>query len=135
MKGENFGKGCERNMRLYFAVLIGGALGAGLRSLLSSVFGAVEPWVTMGINVVGCLALGFLVTQEWIKQRWSEAVRIGLGTGVLGGFTTFSTYSLQGIRMLQGGHAFAAILYLLGSLALGLLAAWLGMWAARKAGV
>lgn len=115
--------------RLYLAVSLGGGLGAVLRWLAgTSVPGG--PWTTMGMNWIGCLALGFFGT--WALQRVPETVRLGVGTGVLGGFTTFSTFSVETLRFLQAGEVGAAVFYVGASLIGGVLLAALGIRLARR---
>ena len=115
--------------RLYVAVALGGGLGAVLRWLAgTSVPGG--HWTTMGINWIGCLALGFFGT--WALKRVPETVRVGVGTGVVGGFTTFSTFSVETLRLLQGGEVAVAALYAGGSLVGGVLLAALGVRLAKR---
>ncbi|MCX7571120.1 CrcB family protein [Tumebacillus sp. DT12] len=121
-------------MKLYIAVMIGGAVGAGLRYGVGAALAPVEPLPTFVINVIGCFGLGWLLNHEKIKQRWPETVRIGLGTGFFGGLTTFSTYAMQAGLMMSAGLLATASAYLLASILFGLLAAWLGMRTARRGG-
>ena len=72
----------------YLAVMIGGAFGAGLRYGVS-VWVTAGPWKILGINWVGCFLLGLLHAYAARTGRVPELVRVGLGTGILGGFTTF----------------------------------------------
>lgn len=110
-------------------IAFGGALGAVLRWLVEIIVPG-GPWMTMGINWIGCLALGFF--SIWAVKRVSETVRVGVGTGVLGGFTTFSTFSVDTLRMLQAGDVADAALYAGASLVGGVLLAALGVRLARK---
>ena len=79
-------------------------------------------WSTVGINVVGSFLLGLLVAGSW----FSNDVREGLGVGLLGGFTTFSTFSVQFVLEAEGGRAGIAIAYVLASVLGGIAAAWAG---------
>ena len=116
-------------MILYLAAAIGGGLGAVLRWLVGlTVPGG--PWTTMGINWIGCFVLGFFST--WAAKRVPETVRVGVGTGVLGGFTTFSTFSVDTLRLLQAGNVAEAALYAAASLIGGVLLAALGMRLAKR---
>ena len=108
----------------------GGALGSaarwGLGQAVSTAAGHV-PWATFAVNVSGCLAIGVLmvlVVDVWPPRRF---VRPFLGVGVLGGYTTFSTYVLETRSLLVGGHPGVAAAYLAGSLVAGLLAVWVGL--------
>lgn len=114
----------------------GGALGSlarwGMAVALPHPPGAF-PWATFAVNLAGCLLIGALIvmiTQVWPPSRY---VRPFLGVGVLGGFTTFSTYMLDTRDLLMTGHAGLAGLYLAGTLAGGLAAVWAGRALARLA--
>ncbi|WP_198299800.1 fluoride efflux transporter FluC [Tumebacillus avium] len=117
---------------IYGALMIGGALGASLR-LLTGVLLPFGAWTTLGINGLGCLLLGFFLTYT-AGGRLSEPLRTGISAGVLGGFTTFSTFSVETIAFLQKGLWLQAASYVAASLLGGVILAWCGMLAARKAG-
>lgn len=110
-------------------VAVGGALGASARygaSLLWPTPRGGFPWTTLWVNVAGCAVIGVflvLVTEAWAAHR---LVRPFFGTGVLGGFTTFSAYAVEAQRLLATRHAATG----LASLALTLLAALASVWAA-----
>ena len=118
-------------MASYVAVAIGGGAGALLR-FLAGQWVPQGHWTTMGINWMGCLLLGFLLTYAARSGRVPETLKLGLGTGVLGGFTTFSTFSLEMLQMAQGAAYGELALYLLGSLAGGVLLAGVGVWLAER---
>jgi CrcB protein len=80
-------------------------------------------WSTVGINVVGSFLLGLLVAEHW----FSRDVREGIGVGFLGGFTTFSTFSVQAVLEVDAGEPGRAIVYSLASVGGGLLAATAGV--------
>jgi CrcB protein len=86
-------------------VMAGGAIGAALRYLASLALPARGgwPWATFSVNVAGGLAMGLLAA-TLIKGQAGEAMRLFLGVGVLGGFTTFSAFSLEGWRMIESGQ-------------------------------
>lgn len=119
-------------------VAVGGALGTLLRAALEAAHPAAQgafPWTTLLINVVGAFLLGALqesLTLSGPDAGWRKAVRIGVGTGVIGGFTTYSTFILEGDRLLSGSgtHVATGIVYVLGSVVAGLLSALLGMHSA-----
>lgn len=115
----------------YFSILIGGAIGAFLRFGLAFVF-PYQHWTTLGVNLVGCLMLGFFLTWAGATGKISEPLRLGIGTGLLGGFTTFSTFSVEGLLLLQNVPFVQAALYLVASLLGGVLCAWLGYLFAQK---
>jgi CrcB protein len=104
--------------------LVGTALRLGLDALLPHTAPGAFPWSTLVINVVGSFALGILVARVWPTAP--EWLRFGLGTGVLGSFTTFSAVVISLIQ-LTGEYPLVAAVYLLASLVLGLGAAWLGL--------
>lgn len=105
------------------AVAIGGAIGAVGRHFLSDAFpdpSSGFPWTTFAINVIGSFALALLPALTSIREHhfWPPA----LGTGVLGGFTTMSTYAVQSRGLLAGHHVGLAAAYLIGTFAAALLA-------------
>lgn len=103
--------------RLLAAVAVGGALGALARWGLTEIFPAdadAFPWATFAINVVGSFALALLPAWALVhRRRW---LTVGLGPGVLGGFTTLSAYSEQTRALLDHGRTGTASLYLVGTL-------------------
>jgi len=111
----------------YLAVLIGGLVGTGLRLATSALVvpGSDFPWATLLINVVGSFVLGFLVARVWpTAPAW---LRAGLGTGVLGSFTTFSAVVVSLLTLTAAGLTLLAAVYLIVSLVLGLAAALAGV--------
>jgi CrcB protein len=116
------------------AVAAGGALGGGLRYELVMGFPAPAgriPWITLAINISGAFVLGVLLTL--VLERWppTRYVRLFLAIGFLGAYTTFSTFALESDLLLKDGRVGAAILYDVLSLVAGLVAAFLGIFAAR----
>lgn len=109
------------------AVAVGGAAGALARWGVG-VLAPPGPWPTFTINVVGCLLIGVLIA----RAPEASIARPLLGTGVLGGFTTFSGYAVDGTQLLAGGRYGAAGLYLGGTLVAAVLATWLGDRLARR---
>lgn len=106
-------------------VVVGGGAGAGLRFLVGlRVPVHVYPWHTLGINAIGSFALGLLAGCFTTPRSGGYAL---LGIGVCGGFTTFSTFSLETLTLLDEGRTARAAGYVLGSVATGLLGAWLGL--------
>jgi CrcB protein len=110
------------------AVLLGGLLGTGLRIALDTVIHHDDtqfPWSTLLINVAGSFVLAFLVARVWpTAPAW---LRAGLGTGVLGSFTTFSALIVSLLTLTQAGMPLLALVYLVVSVAVGLAAALLGL--------
>lgn len=119
-----------RNVAL---VAAGGALGAVARVAVGLYVPSAQggwPWGTMVVNLSGALLLGLLlgVVDEFLAGgTWARPL---LGTGILGGYTTFSTLSLEIERLGSAGHAIVAAGYGLSTLAAGLLTVWLGSTAA-----
>ncbi|CAA9395336.1 MAG: Fluoride ion transporter CrcB [uncultured Rubellimicrobium sp.] len=106
-------------------VALGGALGASLRYLATLLWPA--PSGVLAVNVAGSLAIGIL------SVRLAPALAPFLVTGVLGGFTTFSAFSLDALRLMEGGRTGPAFLYVGGSVGLSLLACAAGLWLGRLA--
>ena len=106
----------------YLAVALGGAVGGALRWWLGDVVpdGRDFPWTTFAINVSGSLALAVLPAVALVRRR--PALAAGLGPGLLGGYTTLSTYAEQGRALLGSGQVGLAAAYLLGTLAACLVA-------------
>lgn len=117
-------------------IALGGALGGLARWGLAEAWPHARdglPWSTMLANVSGALALGVLmvlVVEVWTEHRY---IRPFFGVGVLGGYTTFSTYMLDARTLLVEGQAVLAFGYLFGTLLLGLLAVWVGSALGRTA--
>jgi len=114
-------------------VAAGGAVGGLARFGLNQVLPGVPgfPWATFGENVVGCLALGALMVWLVELRGPSRYARPFLGVGVLGGFTTFSTYTAEIRFLVQDGRAGLAGIYLAASLAGGLLGTLAGISVVR----
>ena len=115
------------------AVALGGAAGALLRHVIAIWIGrpAGLPWAILLVNLSGALALGILATLFAERFELSAAVRIGLTVGLLGGYTTFSTLSVDSLNLIDDGRWGWALANLLVSGAGGLGAAWLGQQLAR----
>lgn len=110
-------------------VALGGAAGAYARwrvALAAPVGAGAFPTTTFLINVAGAALLGYLVGRIPVRDSRSEAVRLALGTGVLGGFTTFSTYAVEVARRLPH-HGGTAVAYALASVLAGVTAAVVGL--------
>lgn len=119
---------------LYFALSVGGALGAITRYFLyqsTTHWGITVPYATLMINLVGCFILGFFFTITLDYLTLSLALRAGFGTGFVGAFTTFSTFSVENVQLLQQGHVPLSLFYMFASLLGGLLFTGLGIYGAR----
>src|SRR3954470_10326812 len=117
-------------------VMLGGALGAGARHLVGSLalarFGPGFPWATLTVNLAGGLLMGLLA--GWlVRAGGSEATRLFFAVGILGGFTTFSAFSLETYLMLERGQYGIAAAYILASVIGAVALLFLGLWAVRAA--
>jgi CrcB protein len=109
-------------------VALAGAGGVLLRYGISSGFhGDALPWVTVAINVLGSFLLGLIVVAHWASPQ----TRTVLGVGFLGGFTTFSTFSVQAFLDVEAGEPGRAVLYVLASVLVGFAAAAAGYYLGR----
>lgn len=112
-------------------VAVGGAVGAmaryGVGLGAARLFGLAFPWGTLAVNIVGGLAMGLLAARTGPEQ---EALRLALGVGVLGGFTTFSAFSLETVRLMEHQPGLA-MLYAAASVVLSVGACWVGLTLGR----
>ena len=110
---------------------LGGAAGAMSRYGIGVWVGTRSfPWATLGINLVGSFLLGLIITTG-IERDWSSTTTTPITVGVIGGFTTFSTFSWEAYSLLRDERAGAAAIYLAASVGGGVLAAALGYLTAR----
>lgn len=125
-------------MRLLLLACLGGAIGSGLRYTLNvgcaAAFGARFPWSTLVANVSGSLAMGLLA--GWLVSRTpagadTDAFRVFLATGILGGFTTFSAFSLDVATLVERGDTGLAAGYVAASVGVSIAAVFAGLWLAR----
>jgi CrcB protein len=118
------------------AIFAGGAIGAGLRTGLSQLAPAHPgqwPWATFAVNVVGCFLLGYFVTRLQERLPVTAYRRPFLGTGLCGGLTTFSTFQLELLRMIDRGDLLLAAVYGAASLAAGFAGVLAGTALVRRA--
>lgn len=124
--------------KLYMAVGIGGMIGAACRYAVSMLFeGPVHdfPYATFTVNLIGCFLLSFLTTHSVIKRKLSPVFFTAIGTGIIGAFTTFSTFAVETIQ-LSNSHPSIAISYVLLSIFGGLVFCYGGyQLASRKRNV
>ena len=121
-------------MQALLLVMLGGAFGAGARHLAGVAglrwLGPGFPWWTLFVNLLGSLLMGLLA--GWLLQRGgSEQARLFLAVGLLGGFTTFSAFSLELGLMLQRGELQSAVAYVLASVFGGVILLFAGLWLMR----
>jgi fluoride exporter len=111
-------------------VMSGGALGAGLRystSLMLASRSSAWPWGTFCVNIVGGLAMGVLAAL-YFKGSVSETARLFVGVGILGGFTTFSAFSLESFHLIERGQVGMAGAYAMLSVVASIAALAAGYW-------
>jgi CrcB protein len=122
------------NLTFLASVAAGGAIGASLRYMVAvkaaALFGAGFPWATLFVNIVGSFVMG-LVFEFFAERLTPSAVQLFLMTGVLGGFTTFSAYSLEIVSMLGNRDYLTAGLYATGSVVVSALALFAGLYLVR----
>lgn len=123
-------------MNGFLLVFLGGGLGSAARhgvNLLSAHFvGTRYPFGTFAINVVGSLVIGLLAGWFALRTAVPDNARLFLTTGIVGGFTTFSTFSLEIGLLYERGEAGAALLYAVTSVVCGVGALFLGMYVVRS---
>lgn len=120
---------------ILLAVALGGALGSLLRYFVA---GAVQsatwpgfPWGIFVVNITGGLAMGIIVELSALKLNLTPEIRAFLTVGILGGYTTFSTFSLDSALLIERGDYSGAALYVVGSALLSILALFIGLWFVR----
>ena len=110
------------NLALIVSVAIGGALGSIARYLVAigagRIFGTSFPWGILIINVTGSGLIGAFISLFALRWNLPEAVRVFLTVGICGGYTTFSTFSLDAWYLIERGEAWAAFAYIAGSVVL-----------------
>ena len=120
---------------ILLAVALGGALGSLLRYFVA---GAVQsaassgyPWGIFIVNITGGLLMGVIVELSALKLQLTPEVRAFLTVGILGGYTTFSTFSLDSVLLIQRGAYVSAAAYIVGSTVLSIGALFAGLWLVR----
>lgn len=122
-------------MERFALVCLGGALGSGARFLLSTwvntSLGSAFAWGTLSVNLLGSFALGFLVRYGAASSAISPPALLFLTTGVMGGFTTYSTFNQETLNDLGQGRVARAALNVVATVVLCLLGGLAGQWTAR----
>ena len=123
--------------RFLALIVLGGAVGTSARAWLETTYAAPAgawPWATFLINLGGAFLLGFLLealARTGPDRGRRRLARLGLGTGVMGGFTTYSTFAVETALLAGDGAAWLGLGYALATVVLGFTTAWLGFEAAR----
>lgn len=122
-------------MNSLFPVMLGGAIGAGARHLVGQAMlarlGPGFPWWTLSINIAGSLLMGLLV--GWLaRSGGGDTTRLFVGVGILGGFTTFSSFSMEYWMLFERGQNAQAAAYVLASVIGAIVACGLGLFLVRQ---
>jgi fluoride exporter len=122
-------------MPVVVGVALGGALGATARYLLDRVIEqrtfSVFPWATFTINLSGCFLIGFVAQALVDRHHLPAWLRVGLVLGVIGGYTTFSTFAQESLTLVESRDLAVALAYATGSVAVGIVFVYLGGLAGR----
>lgn len=123
-------------MWAYIAIAIGGVLGCWARyamtNLVQAIYGRDFPYATLSINVLACFMMGFLFEETLERLTISPVLRVGILTGFIGGFSTFSTFAMETLLLTEQGEPVKGLLYLLVSIVFGLAAVTGGVYLARS---
>jgi len=119
------------NLQLITAVAIGGAIGSVARYLVGigsgKLFGLAFPWGTLIINIVGSFLIGAFVESFALRWDLPQVARVFLTVGICGGFTTFSTFSLDSYLLMDRGELWPAFAYMAGSVVLSIAGLFAGL--------
>jgi CrcB protein len=122
-------------MPVIIGVALGGALGASSRYLLDRLIEqhtfSVFPWATFTINLTGCFLIGVITASLVDRHHLPAWVRVGLVVGVIGGYTTFSTFAQESLTLLEARDFAVTFAYTIASVAIGILFVWFGALAGR----
>ncbi|KPF97423.1 protein CrcB [Rhodopseudomonas sp. AAP120] len=117
------------------AVFVGAGIGGLIRHYLNSfvvaLFGTAFPWGIFIINVTGSIAMGIIVELLALRVNAPQDIRLFITTGILGGYTTFSTFSLDAALLYERGQLGLSLLYVAGSVTVAIAGLFLGMSAVR----
>ena len=121
------------DLLVFFGAGLGGALRHGVNLTCARWCGLEFPWGTLTINILGSTVMGLAAGWFAFKagESWSQHARLFATTGVLGGFTTFSAFSLDTVLLWERGDLGAAAGYVAGSVGLSIVGLFLGLWLVR----
>jgi len=128
---------CRTMTYLYIAIfaVLGAFARYGQTLVVQGVLGRSFPFATLSINILGSFLMGFLFFETLERINLNPSLRTGLLTGGLGAYTTFSTFSLESLNLIEGGDLTKAGLYVAASVLLSIAAALLGAFLSRNLGV
>lgn len=123
-------------LRTLIAISVFGTLGCwaryGQTILMQNVYGREFPVAVLSINLMGSFLIGFLSIETMERLTMEPAIRTGILTGLIGGYTTFSTFELETLLLVENGEALKAALYVLLSVILGFIGVFFGAYIARN---
>lgn len=103
-----------------------------MTNVVQAIYGRDFPYATLSINLLGAFLMGFLFIETLERLTISPVLRTGILTGVLGGYTTFSTFEMESLLLVEQGEPGRAVLYVVLSVGLGFLCAFGGAYIARN---
>ena len=114
-------------LKHFLLVGLGGGIGSMLRYAAALLIPSrLFPYATLSVNIVGCFIIGLVMAMSARDDSFAQTWRLFLATGICGGFTTFSAFSVENMELLQNGKPGIAIMYILLSVVLGIAATFLG---------
>ena len=116
-------------MKNFLLVFIGGGFGSGLRYIISislDQYAKIFPYSTFLVNAIGCLLIGLIMGYSQKEYLISQNQMLLLTTGFCGGFTTFSAFAKENLKLIEDGEIFNFSIYLLGSIIIGIIAVYVG---------
>ena len=122
-------------MKNILLVFLGGGLGSSLRYLISKYLNQLENSIALGtftVNILGSLLIGIIMGFALKNDTPSSTLILLVATGFCGGFTTFSAFALENYQLLKTGDVTNFIVYTLGSVALGIVAVFIGIWLVKS---
>ena len=122
-------------MKNVLLVFLGGGLGSSLRYLISKYLNQLENSIALGtftVNILGSLLIGVIMGFALKNDTHSSTLTLLVATGFCGGFTTFSAFALENYQLLKTGDITNFIVYTLGSVALGIIAVFIGIWLVKS---
>lgn len=121
----------QASIAIFFGAGFGGLLRHVLNTWITALIGTGYPYGILAINVIGSTVMGFLAGWFAFKGEAPQELKLFLTTGVLGGFTTFSAFSLDAALLIERGESWLAAMYVIASVVLSILGLFAGLWAMR----